>query len=103
MREMANFSNNEEVAVVAGIVTIGMTATYVSAQTWLPLSFRLTLAGILGLIAFVGGTFWAVFVKANGNPANVPLPPQVQAPVSEVVVVPSAVQASSDAQAASKS
>ena len=76
-----------------------------SAKTWIPYAFRYTLAGILGLIAFVGGTFWAVYVKAGGNPANVPAPHQVPAlPAVGVNSASTATQtASSNAQAATNS
>ncbi len=102
---MANLTNNEEVAIVSGIFVIGLMATYVIAQTWIPDAFRYTLAGILGLIAFVGGTFWAVYVKAGGNPANVPTPPQVPTlPATGINSVDTAAQtASSNAQAATNS
>ena len=105
MSKMATLTNNEEVAIVSGIFVIGLLATYVSAQTWIPETFRYTLAGMLGLIAFVGGTFWAVYVKADGNPANVPTPPQVPTlPATGVNSVPTATQtASSNAQAATSS
>ena len=95
---MANLTNNEEIAIVSGIFVIGLLATYVSAQTWIPEAFRYTLAGILGLIAFVGGTFWAVYVKADGNPANVPTPPQVPTlPTVGVNTAPSTTQAAAPA------
>jgi hypothetical protein len=100
---MANLTNNEEVAVMAGIFTIGATAVYISTQTWMPLGFRMTLAGILGVIAFVGGTFWAAFVNAKGNPAAVPLPPQVQASTQTNSAVSASERASSDKQAETKS
>jgi hypothetical protein len=74
MSKMAILNNNEEVAIVGGILTIGMTATYVSTMPVIPEGPRLMIASILGLIAFVGGTFWAIYVKAAGNPAAIVLP-----------------------------
>ena len=74
---MAILTNNEEVAFGAGIFTLSIMATAIASQTWLPESFRVTAAGVLYLIALAAGTFWAVYVKAAGNPANVPLPSQV--------------------------
>ena len=101
---MANLTNNEEIAVVAGISTIGLTATYLSTQTAVPASIRIPLVAILGLVAFIGGTFWALYVNA-ATPASVALPPQViNSQQPSVNAVPTSTQiASSDAQAATKS
>jgi hypothetical protein len=102
---MAILTNNEEVAIVGGILTIGMTATYVSTMSVIPEGPRLVIASILGLIAFVGGTFWAIYVKAAGNPAAVALPSQVPSASAstEKFVQSASAGASSDAQAATKS
>jgi hypothetical protein len=100
---MAVLNNNEEVAIIGGILTIGMTATYVSQMTVIPEAPRLIIASILGLIAFVGGTFWAIYVKAAGDPTSIPMPyPTAPAPTDQAA--PSAASvASSNAQAVTKS
>jgi hypothetical protein len=100
---MAILNNKEEVAIVSGIFTVGVTATYVSQMTVIPEGPRILIASILGLIAFVGGTFWAVYVKAAGDPTSIPTPYQVSQPSTQKVAEPAASAASSDAQAASKS
>jgi len=99
---MAILSNNEEVAIVGGILTIGVTATYVSQMTVIPEGPRILIASILGLIAFIGGTFWAIYAKAAGDPTAIPTPYQVTQPATQAVQSAASV-ASSDAQAASKS
>jgi hypothetical protein len=100
---MAILTNNEEVAVVGGILTIGMTATYVSQMTVIPEGPRILIASILGLIAFIGGSFWAIYAKAAGDPTTIPMPSQSQPVSTDKAVQTSASLASSDAQAASKS
>ena len=87
---MAILSNNEEVAIVGGILTIGVTATYVSQMTVIPEGPRILIASILGLIAFIGGTFWAIYAKAAGDPTAIPMPYQVSQPSTEKVVQPAA-------------
>lgn len=102
---MAKLTNNEEVGFVSLIFSVGALAVYLSQQTWIPVNFKIPVVGLLSLIAFFTGTFWAVYVNAGGNPAAVPLPPQV-AGVPQGGVSAAATQTqktSSDAQAATKS
>ncbi len=99
---MVELSNRVEVAVVAVIATIGLTAVYLSQQP-IPDGVKLPVVTVLGLIAFVWGTFWALYVKAE-TAGDVPLPPQVQGvqPASVVPVKSAAKRASSDKQAKTK-
>jgi hypothetical protein len=98
---VVELSNREEIALGSVIATVGSTAVYLSQQP-VPDSIKWPIVTILGLVAFAGGTFWAIFVSAKVG-ADVPLPPQVE-PVKtkKKGVKSSASKASSDSQAETK-
>jgi hypothetical protein len=61
---MAKLSNNEEIAIVSCASTIGLTATYISTMP-IPETVKIPIVSVLGLVAFVIGTFWAKYTNAT--------------------------------------
>lgn len=61
---MAKLSNNEEIAIVTAASTCGATATYLAALP-IPDSVKIPVCTVLGIIAFVVGTFWAKYTNTT--------------------------------------